>query len=135
MSVKFKKRYLVLLGLAGFFVLWRLLTPWVIVNYSSGGRDVLNILWDVNHRIYRGDLAPGRATSDKGDIFVGGNFFMVFFWWDNKGLDRCMSITPKIGGTINIYLDASAEIDTSKTSPEVVGRMKACDREPDPYRP
>lgn len=130
-----KKRYILLLGLAVFFSSWRLLTPWVVIHYDAEEQGSLKTLWNVNHHIYRGDLTSGKATSEKGNIFADSDFFMVFFWWDNKNLDRCIDITPRLGRTINIYLNASAKIDTTKTSQDVIARLKACDQEPDPFRP
>jgi len=60
---------------------------------------------------------------------------MMFFWWTDKGFQQCIDITPKRWATIDIYLDAAGRIDTTKTAPDIIARLKKCEGEPDPFRP
>lgn len=36
---------------------------------------------------------------------------------------------------MDIYLDGSGKIDTTKTAPDIIARLKKCEGEPDPFRP
>ncbi len=60
---------------------------------------------------------------------------MMFDWWTDKGLRRCMKITPKRLSTLNVYLDEYGLIDTHKNPPEVLARIGRCDAGEDPFRP
>lgn len=132
---KFKTRYIILFFVLALLVFWYAATPSVIVHYSKDGTAELHSTWDTQHRIYRERILPGQATVDTGHIFPDAEFFMVFFWWADKGFQRCIDITPTWGRKIDIYLDATGRIDIARTSPEVVTRLKQCDGEPDPFRP
>ncbi|MBX8487094.1 hypothetical protein [Pseudomonas cichorii] len=113
---------------------WYVATPVVHVHYSEKGTDELRLIWNTQHNIHKEGMLPGQATFDTGHVFPNSEFFMVFDWWSKKGLQRCIDITPKWGGTIDIYLDESAKIDTARTSPDVIARLKQCAGEPDPFR-
>ncbi|PMY46562.1 MULTISPECIES: hypothetical protein [Pseudomonas] len=132
---KFKTRYIVLFLLLAPLAFWYAATPSVIVHYSKEGTEELRSIWDTQHRIYRERILPGQATVDTGHIFPNAEFFMVFFWGTEKGAQRCIDITPKWGRKIDIYLDATGRVDTSKTGPDVISRLKQCPGEPDPFRP
>lgn len=114
---------------------WYLATPGVIVHYSREATDELRLIWDTDDRISRERMLPGEATSELSPIFPDENFFMVFFWWTDKGFRQCIDITPKRWATIDIYLERTGKIDTEKTAPEVMARLKKCEGESDPFRP
>ncbi len=59
---------------------------------------------------------------------------MRFDWWTDKGAQRCVYVTPKWGRLIDIYLDEAGRIDTAKTDPDVMSRLKQCEGERDPFR-
>lgn len=116
-------------------VFWYLASPVVAVNFSHEGREEFRYIWNTQHRIYKGEMPiGGGATVEWGDIFPDKDFFMRFDWWTDKGAQRCFYVTPKWGRTIDIYLDASGRIDTAKTDPDIITRLKQCAGEPDPFR-
>lgn len=108
--------------------------PRVIVNYAKEGTQEVRYIWNTQHRIDRGSLLPGEGTADIGHTFPDKDFFMVFFWRTATGSQRCIDITPQWGKTIEIFLDATGRIDTTKTTPEVMARLRHCEGEPDPFR-
>lgn len=131
----FKVRYLFLFLLIAPLVTWYFAIPGVIVHYPKEATDELRLIWDTHDRITRQRMLPGEATSELGHVFPNESFFMVFFWWTDKGLRKCIDITPKRWTTIDIYLDATGRIDTTKTAADVIARLKKCEGEPDPFRP
>ena len=46
-------------------------------------------------------------------------------WWNAKGLNRCVSITPQ-WPTTEIHIDRNGEIDTSEGSGTDGERLKVC---------
>jgi hypothetical protein len=135
---KFKNRY-------GFLILfllvalppafWYFASPVVAVNFSPDSKQVFRYVWNTQDRIHRGDIRHGGSAVEFGHIFPDKNFFMRFDWWTDKGAQRCFYVTPKRGRTLDIYLDAKGRIDTAKTDPDTVARLKKCAGEPDPFRP
>ncbi|WDH45146.1 hypothetical protein PUP66_18745 [Pseudomonas chlororaphis] len=132
---KFKVRYLFLFLLIASLVAWYCATPGVIVHYPKEATDELRLIWDTHDQITRQRMLPGEATSELGHIFPDENFFMVFFWWTDRGFRKCIDITPKRWATIDIYLDRTGRVDIERTTPDVIARLKKCDGEPDPFRP
>ncbi|MGE1152307.1 hypothetical protein [Pseudomonas kitaguniensis] len=129
-----KARYLCLLFLVVLLLVWNFATPGVIIHYSKDAKDELRLIWDTHDQVTRQRMLPGEATSERGHIFPDENFFMVFFWWTDKGLRNCIDITPKRWTTIDIYLDEAGQISTTNTSPDVISRIKRCEGEPDPFK-
>lgn len=115
---------------------WYFASPVVAVNFSQDGKEEFRYIWNTEHRIYKGDMpAGGGASVEYGHIFPDKNFFMRFDWWTDKGAQRCVYVTPKWGRMIDIYLDEMGRIDSAKTAPDVIARLKQCAGEPDPFRP
>ncbi|MGW8464606.1 hypothetical protein [Pseudomonas sp. CLCA07] len=114
---------------------WYVTLPRVVVNYPKDGKEELRYIWNTQHRIDKGGMLPGQGTADIGHIFPDKEFFMMFDWWSDKGLRRCIDITPKWGRTIEINLDETGRIDTARTAPDVIARLKQCEGERDPFRP
>jgi hypothetical protein len=108
-----------------FFVVQTFFEPTVTVHYAENGKEELKYIWNVQHRIYKGQMRPGGGTSDKGFIFPDEDFFMHFDWWSDKGRRHCVSITPKWPNT-NIYLDLNGNIDTVKTFGTDEERLDQC---------
>nr|WP_028624597.1 hypothetical protein [Pseudomonas sp. Ant30-3] len=129
------KGKVVTLLLLATFLFWYLTLPRVVVNYPKDGKDELRYIWNTQHRIDKGGILPGEGTADIGHIFPDKNFFMMFDWWSKKGLRRCIAITPNWGKTTEINLDETGRIDTTKTSSDVIARLKPCKGELDPFRP
>ncbi|MBU4636800.1 hypothetical protein V8U11_03745 [Pseudomonas chlororaphis] len=113
---------------------WYVATPVVRVHYSKEGTDELRLIWNTQHSIHKEGMLPGQATYDTGHIFPNEKFFMNFDWWNKKTLRRCINITPKWGSAIDIYLDGAGRIDTVKTAPDVIARLKRCEGDSDPFR-
>lgn len=103
--------------------LWNIIVlPSATVHYSKEGVEELRIIWNVQHRIYKGRMPPGSSTSDHGFLFPDERFFMMFDWWSDKGRHHCVMINPT-WSTTHIYLDANGDIDRSRTH---VDQLKAC---------
>lgn len=132
---KLSKGKLIALLLLALLVFWYVTLPRVAVNYPKDGKDELRYIWNTQHRIDKGRILPGQGTADIGHIFPDDDFFMRFDWWTNKGFQRCVDITPKWGSTTDIFLDDTGRIDTTKTSSDVIARLKQCEGESDPLRP
>ncbi|PMQ12328.1 hypothetical protein PseAD21_08545 [Pseudomonas sp. AD21] len=132
---KLSKGKVVVLLLLAILVFWYVTLPRVVVNYPTGGREELRYIWNTQHRIDKGGMLPGEGTADIGHIFPDKDFFMMFDWWSDKKLRRCIDITPKWASTTEINLDATGRIDIAKTSPNVISRLKPCKGELDPFRP
>lgn len=129
-------RWMFCLLLVAPIAFWYLASPVVAVNFSYEGKEEFRYIWNTQHRIYKGDMPIGGGSSiEWGHILPDKNFFMRFDWWTDKGAQRCFSVTPKWGRTIDIYLDTTGRIDTAKTTPDVIARLKKCAGEPDPFRP
>lgn len=114
---------------------WYLALPRVVLYYSSDGSEGFHYVFNTQHSIFRRDLMPGETTGDAGHIFPDENFFMMFDWWTDEGFQRCVDITPERWSTLEIYLDDSGEIDTVKTAPDVIARLKQCPNRSAPFRP
>ncbi|WP_095067176.1 hypothetical protein [Pseudomonas sp. Irchel 3A18] len=114
-------------------IFWYVTLPRVAVHYSKDGAAELRYIWNTQHRIDKGALLPGQATSDIGHIFPEEDFFMMFDWWSDKGGRRCISITPKWGGTTEIKLDEAGKIDTARTDQDVIARLQRCEGARDPF--
>ena len=113
---------------------WYLATPVVVVNFSHEGKEEHLYIWNTQHRIYKGEMPKGGGASvERGHIFPDKDFFMMFNWWPKKGLRWCIDITPKWGKTLDIYLDEVGRIDTVKTAPDVIARLKQCKGESNPF--
>ncbi|WP_346399248.1 hypothetical protein [Pseudomonas syringae] len=114
---------------------WYFSSPVVAVNFSPNSKEEFRYVWNTQDRIHRGDIRHGGSAVEFSYIFPDGDFFMMFDWWTDKGFKRCIDITPKWGSTIDIYLDDIGRIDTAKTAPEVIARLKQCPGRPDPFEP
>jgi hypothetical protein len=114
---------------------WYAATPVVRVHYSEEATEELRLIWNTQHNIHKEGILPGQITFDTGHIFPNKNFFMIFDWWNAKGRRRCVDITPKWGSILDIYLDGKGNIDTDRTSLDVISRLKQCEGEHDPFRP
>ncbi|UVE46411.1 hypothetical protein KS461_03760 [Pseudomonas chlororaphis] len=135
MSAKnIKARYVIGALVVFPLLFWYVATPVVRVHYSKEGTDELRLIWNTQHSIHKEGMLPGQATYDTGHIFPNEKFFMNFDWWNKKILRRCINITPKWGSTIDIYLDGAGRIDTVKTAPDVIARLKPCEGDSDPFR-
>lgn len=111
-------------------VLWRIIVlPTATVHYSKNGVDELRFIWNVQHRIYKGDLPPGSSTRDHGVLFPDEKFFMEISWWTDKDLRHCVNILPKWSNT-HVYLDANGDIDRSEGSGTDSDRLKQCITDP-----
>lgn len=132
---KIKARYLVFFLLIAPLVTWYFATPGVIIHYPKEATDELRLLWNTHDQITRQRMLPGEATSEFGYVFPDENFFMMFFWWTDRGLRKCIDITPKRWTTIDVYLDGTGKVDVERTDPDVIARLKRCEGEPDPFRP
>ncbi|MFV0934118.1 hypothetical protein [Pseudomonas jessenii] len=99
------------------------------MNYPNDGTQESRYIWNTQHRIDKGDMLPGQATADIGHVFPDKDFFMNFDWRSDKGLRWYIDITPKLGATTEINLDETGRIDTAKTSPVVIARLKKCEGE------
>lgn len=132
---KLTKGKLVLLCLLALLVFWYVMLPRVVVNYPKDGKEELRYIWNTQHRIDKGRMLPGEATADVGHIFPDKDFFMMFDWWSGAELRRCIDVTPKWGTMTEINLDETGKIDTAKTSPNAIARLKPCKGELDPFRP
>ncbi len=104
---------------------WISILPTATVHYSKNGKEDLKYIWNVQHRIYKGDMPPGGAFSDHGFLFPDENFFMMVDWWGKNVRHHCVSITPKWPIT-HIYLDANGDIDSSEGSGTDIDRLKPC---------
>ncbi|WP_392397425.1 hypothetical protein [Pseudomonas coronafaciens] len=134
-SVKhIKARYLI----GAFIILpalfWYVAIPVVRVHYSKEATDELRVIWNIQHNIHKEGMLPGQGTYDIGHIFPNDKSFMNFDWWNEKSLRRCIAIMPKWGDAIDIYLDGSGRIETAKTGPDVIARLKRCEGDADPFR-
>ncbi|KFE47434.1 hypothetical protein IV03_09185 [Pseudomonas congelans] len=128
-------RWLLVGLLVGPMAFWYLASPVVAVNFSHEGKDEFRYIWNTQHQIYKGDMpAGGGSAVEWGQIFPDKDFFMRFDWWTDKGFQRCFYVTPKWGRMIDIYLDDIGRIDTAKTAPDVIARLKQCPGRPDPFQ-
>lgn len=103
--------------------LWNSVLPSAVIHYDRNGTEELRYIWNVQDRIYKGDLPPGASTADHGFLFPDDEFFMEFYWWSKKGRNHCANIKPKWPTTI-IHLDANGDIDHSKGTDS--DRLKQC---------
>ncbi|RMU37925.1 hypothetical protein [Pseudomonas syringae group genomosp. 3] len=110
-----------------FFILalWDFAIPEVRVYYSDKAARGLRYTWITDHRISRGGISPGGATSDAGHIFQKKDFFMHFQWWDNAGISGCVNIDPK-WPTTTIHIDANGRIDLNAKGATDVKRFSPC---------
>jgi len=107
-------------------LLWRnAVLPTAIIHYSKFGNGELKYIWNVQDRIYKGQLQPGGVTIDHGFLFPDDKFFMEIYWWSDNVRSHCVNITPK-WLTTHIYLDANGDIDTRKGSGTDTDRLKQC---------
>lgn len=132
---KMRKGHVMFLALLVSLAFWYGTLPRVAVHYPKEGKEELRYIWNTQHRIDKGEMQPGQSTADIGHVFPDKDFFMMFDWWSDKGFQRCIDITPKWGTTTEINLDSTGRIDTDKTTPDVVARLKQCEGERDPFRP
>lgn len=130
---KFKFRDVVLFALIALLTAWYVAPPVVRVHYSKEGTDELRLIWNTQHNIHKEKMLPAQATFVTGHIFPNKKFLMMFDWWTEKGLRRCIDITPKWGSALDIYLNETGCIDTARISPNVIARLKACEGDADPF--
>ncbi|WP_371355893.1 hypothetical protein ACA087_04305 [Pseudomonas chlororaphis] len=128
-------RWLLLILVILPIALWHFASPVVSVDFSPDSKEEFRYVWNTQDRIHRGDIKHGGSAIESGYIFPDDDFFMMFFWWTDKGFQQCIDITPKRWATIDIYLDAAGRIDTTKTAPDIIARLKKCEGEPGPFRP
>jgi hypothetical protein len=108
------------------FILWPATILGVSVHYPKEAQEELSYIWNVQHRIYKGQMTPGGGTFDTGFLFPNDDFFMVFEWWSRKGNGRhCVNINPKWPNT-DIYLNADGSIDLSEGGGTDVDRLSSC---------
>lgn len=103
---------------------WFVAKPDVTVHYSEQGPGTLRYISNVQHSIHRGQLEPGQATGDSGDIFPDADFFMRFDWWFEGG-SHCVQINPQWPQT-DIYIDANGELDRRPESGTDLDRLSPC---------
>ncbi len=127
-------RWVFLLLLVSSIAFWHFASPVVAINFSPDSKEEFRYVWNTQDRIHRGDIRHGGSAVEFSHLFPGKDFFMMFDWWTDTGFQRCIDITPKWGRTIDIYLDETGRIDTTKTVPDVIARLKKCEGEPDPFR-
>ena len=107
-------------------LLWNIyVLPTATVHYSKHGVEELRLIWNVQHRIYKGGMPPGSSTRDHGFLFPDEKFFMEISWWSKNIRPHCVNITPKWPNT-HIYLDANGDIDHSEGSGTDSDRLKQC---------
>jgi len=109
----------------GLVALWYIAMPRVVVYYSKDGTENISYVLNTQHTIVRGALLPGKTTGDVGHIFPDDKFFMRFDWWNDKGLNHCVNITPR-WPTTEIHLDRNGDIDSSEGSGTDMDRLKQC---------
>ncbi|WP_229635641.1 hypothetical protein [Pseudomonas syringae] len=108
------------------FYLWNFTLPGVTVHYPKQAREEFNYIWNVQHRIYKGEMKPGGGAFDTGFLFPDDDFFMMFDWWSTKGNGQhCVSIKPKWPST-DIYLNVDGSVDVSEGSGTDVDRLSSC---------
>lgn len=128
-------RWIILLLIIPSVAFWYFASPVVVVNFSPNSKEEFRYVWNTQDRIHRGDIRHGGSAVEFSPIFPDEAFFMMFDWWTDTGFKRCIDITPEWGGTIDIYLDDLGRIDTAKTMPDVISRLKQCPGRPDPFQP
>lgn len=118
-------------------LLWYAMTPSVVVHYSKAATQELQVVWNTQHRIYRERVVPGQAVMDTGFIFPVEGFFMMFDWWTETGVSRCVDITPKRWSTLHVYLDKVGKIDAAINTSDVMARLTRCQGSDntDPFEP
>jgi hypothetical protein len=104
---------------------WDIALPTVTIHYTKHAKEEIKYIWNVQHRIFKGQMKPGGGTRDYGFLFPSEKFFMEVSWWDNNVLRHCVNITPKWPNT-HIYLDANGDIDLSEGSGTDTDRLKQC---------
>lgn len=109
------------------YIAWQKVLPSVVVYYAKDGKGDIHYVWNVQHRIYRGDLSPGHATMDRGFLFPDSDFFMVLDWKKDGGRSHCAEFNPTWPST-DIYLDADGNIDTREGSGTHKEGWKRCSR-------
>ena len=82
------------LVLIGAVACWYVAIPRVVVFYSKDGTKPISYVLNTQHTIVRGELLPGETTGDVGHIFPEDEFFTHLDWWNARGQNRCISITP-----------------------------------------
>ncbi|MNF26379.1 hypothetical protein D3C76_341960 [compost metagenome] len=106
--------------------LWHIIVlPSATVHYSKDGMEELRIIWNVQHRIYKGRLSPGSSTRDYGFLFSDEQFFMEIEWWNKNACAHCVNIIPTWSNT-RIYIDANGDIDHSEGSGTDSDRLTPC---------
>lgn len=115
----------ILLPLLAVFLGRLAVLPSVSVHYSTDGKEALKYIWNVQHRIYKGEMPPGGVFSDTGVLFPDEHFFMEVDWWGENVRHHCVRIRPKWPRT-DIYLDAHGDIDTSESGDADLERLQAC---------
>ena len=106
-------------------IVWGRVLPSATVYYAKEGKGDIHYVWNVQHRIFRGDLQPGHATSDDGFLFPDSDFFMVLDWSKDGGRNHCVAFTPTWPST-DLYLDADGNIDTREGSGTHKDGWKRC---------
>ncbi|MGV6394873.1 hypothetical protein ACTUVN_005017 [Pseudomonas caspiana] len=120
-----KWRYILLSPIAAFY-LWSTALPEVTVHYPKEAREDFYYIWNVQNRIYKGEMKPGGGAFDTGFLFPDDDFFMEFDWWNPKGKGRyCVSIKPKWPNT-DIYLNTDGSINLSEEGGTHVDRLSKC---------
>lgn len=101
-----------------------LVLPTATLHYPASADHDLRYIWNVQHRIYKGELPPGASTSDRGVLFTRDDFFMRVDW-AGGGIRGCAIITPTWKGT-NIYLDENGDFDRSEGNQTDWEYLSAC---------
>ena len=113
---RFVLRYILWLWIPLGPILWvlalGLILPSATLHYPKSGKETLRHIWNVQHRIYKGDLVPGQSSFDQGFLFPTDRFFMRVDWWGGR-ISGCATITPTWKGT-DIYLDEDGDFDRSE---------------------
>ncbi|MGF0239248.1 hypothetical protein ACQR3P_15180 [Rhodococcus sp. IEGM1300] len=121
--IKFKYLFGALIFMPLLF--WYVAVPVVDIYYSKDGKKEIRYIWNTQHSIHKEGMNPGQSTFETGHIFPNEEFFMIFEWGAREDHVRCISITPKWTRT-KIYLDSNGAIDTHKTAPGDLSRIKKC---------
>lgn len=103
---------------------WYYAPPRAYIYYSKYGEDEIIYLQHILLDTYEESILPGHSTFFLGQIFPNKEYSIKFDWW-HKRTYNCIHIVPQWPKT-TIYLNMSGNIDTYRTSPSDLARLKPC---------
>ena len=109
----------ILWGVGGGLVL-----PSATLHHSKDAAHEVRLIWNVQHRIYKVSLLPGKSSTEHGFLFPKDGFFMQIDWWAS-GRQVCVMVTPGWIGT-DIYLDNKGYLDVSLGNRNDWNRLVLC---------